>query len=339
MVIHPVFFVSLFVSFIVTYCTIKAYKFDLFRIFESILYYLAFFSLAMWLVQLILGADNLFSIVSKLPNITTFSSVTGDGLSIVFYSIQPTSFLIFSNSIIPRNCGFAWEPGGFAVYLSLAIFINLFVSRENPVRNVRFWILSLALLTTQSTTGYIIYVIIILFYILQKNIQLILLLVPGIIVLLIVFISLPFISDKISEMINEATTTEIIIEQAIGAGYTTTPQRFTSLIIALKDFYNNPLLGYGGHIEDRWFNRINADLAPISGLGNLLAQYGIMGFVFFIYSTIKSSVLFSRHFNYKGKYLLFIIIFLILISYSLLFLPIVMCFWMFAIFERSNIQT
>lgn len=331
--IHPAFFASLFISFVVTYCTITALKFRLFAIVEELIYYLAIISLVFWGMQVILGGDNFFNIIARIPNIKTFSSVTGNGLNIVLYSVQSAFFNIYDNSILPRNCGFAWEPGGYAVYLCLAIFINRFMLKTADNRNLHFWILTLALLSTQSTTGYLIFIIIILTQVLQKNIKTIILLIPFILILLIVFLSLPFITDKITELIIEATNTEIIVEQSIGANYTTTPQRFASFVIAIRDFLNNPILGYGGHLEARWFSKLHADIAPISGLGNLLAQYGLVGFIFFIVTLYGSSVYFSKHFNYKGKFLLTVIMLFVSISYSILFVPLVMCFYLYSLFK------
>jgi hypothetical protein len=57
-------------------------------------------------------------------------------------------------SEIPRNCGAFWEPGLFAVFLNLALLINLYVNNETLFsrKNVVFII---TILTTLSTAGYI----------------------------------------------------------------------------------------------------------------------------------------------------------------------------------------
>ncbi len=79
------------------------------------------------------------------------------------------------------------------------------------------------------------------------------------------------------------------------------PQRFTSFLISFRDFYNNPILGNAGIPGESWYEKIGANISPISGLGNLLANFGIVGFLFFIIMSLKSSFLFSRYFNYTKK--------------------------------------
>lgn len=331
--IHPIFFGYLLVNFFVTYVTVKALKFKFFFIYERIIYYLAIIGLIFWLGQIILGGDNLLKILYKIPSIETFSNVSGGGLNIIIYSVQPFEQILIQNSRIFRNCGFAWEPGGFAVLLCLAIFINLFFRKSSLKLNSRYWILVFALLTTQSTTGYIILIILMIFYFFQAKMKVVILLLPALITIVILFFSLPFMRDKILLYFEEANQVDVIVEQSIGRETTRTPQRFASFIIALKDFVNNPILGYGGQTEDRWFRQINSNISPISGIGNLLAQYGMVGFLFFTLLLIRSSKYFACSFNYHGAYLFFLIMILITISYSVIFLSVIMSFWMFSFYR------
>lgn len=334
--IHPIFFGYLLINFLVTYITIKALKFKFFFIYERLVFYLAIIGLFFWLIQLALGGDNLLNIINKIPSIDTFSNVSGGGLNIIIYSVQPSAQILIQNSGIFRNCGFAWEPGGFAVLLCLAIFINLFFRKSSLKFNFRFWILVISLLSTQSTTGYIIFIIIMIFYFFQARMKVVILLLPVLITIVIMVISLPFMRDKILLYFEEANQVDIIVEQSIGRETTRTPQRFASFIIALRDFINNPILGYGGQAEDRWFRQIGSNISPISGIGNLLAQYGLVGFLFFISLLVKSSGYFARCFNYNGSYLFLLIIILITISYSVIFLPVIMSFWMFSFYWNSK---
>ena len=62
-----------------------------------------------------------------------------------------------------RNCGFTWEPGGFACFLILAIIINL-ASNKFKIRNKSLMILILSLITTFSTTGYMAFAFIMIWY-------------------------------------------------------------------------------------------------------------------------------------------------------------------------------
>ena len=129
---------------------------------------------------------------------------------------------------------------------------------------------------------------------------------------------------------------DLVVEQSVGAQYTQNPQRFASFVIAIQDFIENPIFGYGGHLEDRWFTKIKANISPISGMGNFLAQYGLVGFLLFITLLIKTSGAFASHFNYNGTFLFFLMMLLISVSYSIILVVLIMSFWMFAFFENCG---
>jgi len=336
--LRPTIFLSYFFLFFVVYAAIKALKINLFIIYERILYYLAIIALFMWGIQILLGGDTLFNYFSLIPSIDLISNVSSGGINIIFYSVQTTAYALLYGIMIPRNCGYAWEPGGFAVYLSLAIFINLFIIRSNSNSKKRFWVFVLALLSTQSTTGYVIFMVIIFYYFLNKNLNILILVSPIVMVLLITLFSLPFMSNKIVDVFNQTREGNILIENSIMTGSSYAPGRFLSFTIAFKDFLNNPVLGLGTVSEESWTHKIGASISTISGIGNLLAQFGIIGFLFFIILSLKSSFFFAKYFNYNGKYMLFFLILLISVSYSVILLPIVMSFWMYSLFETHNIS-
>ena len=339
------FHITIFINYLgwifTVYAVVKALKFNLFKIYEYLIYHLAIIGLIMWCVQFILGGDTLLNLFSKIPGISSFSMVTGDGLSTLLYTIQPSSFNTINNSgsSIPRNCGFAWEAGAFAVYLCLAIFINLFITNSDKKSKVRFWVFVSALLTTQSTTGFVIFIVIMLFFYANKKLNIILLTLPIILTALVYIISLPFMGNKIIGIANEINEMEMIVENSIGKDVPENPQRFVSFMIGFQDFLDNPILGISGDETTSWTKKIDANINVISGLGNLLAQNGIIGLLFFMILSFKTSSFFSEYYNYKGKSLLFIIILFLSISYTIIFLPLIMCFWMFSFFEPRIIPT
>ena len=149
---------------------------------------------------------------------------------------------------------------------------------------------------------------------------------------LILIFSLPFMSNKIVSVVNETSEIDLIVERSIGTETPIEPQRFASFMIAIKDFRNNPILGNGNITGESWTSKIGANVSAISGIGNLLSDFGIIGFLFFIIYSIKSSFFLSKYYDYKGKYLLFLIILLISISYGVILLPLGMSFWMFQLF-------
>jgi hypothetical protein len=233
--IQPTFFIVYFFIFFIVYTAIKALGYNLFKIYEKVIYYLAIIGLVLWVIQTALGGDTLFYIIRRIPGIDQFSNVSGDGLNALIYSVQPTYTSLRYNFTIPRNCGYAWEPGAFAVFLCLAIFINLFFTNTDTKHKTRFWVLLLALLSSQSTTGYIVFVVIALFYFLNKKLNIILLLFPFVMILLIYITTLPFMSKKVVELIDETKGIDLLVERTIGRETEVTPQRFTSFLITFTD--------------------------------------------------------------------------------------------------------
>jgi len=335
---RPTYFVSYLLLFFTVYVAVKALNVNLFRIYESVLYLLAIIGLIFWGIQIVLGGDALFNYFGMLPSIESWSYVSGGGYNGIFYSVQPTSMSVQFDFLPPRNCGFAWEPGGFAVFLALAIFINLFFFSPDATSKTRFWVMTAALVSSQSTTGYVIFIVILLFYYYNKKQKLIILLWPAVLVLIALAFSLPFMSDKIVSLIREAEMIDIMVEGSIGRETSIAPQRFASFMIALRDFLANPVLGLGGNAEASWTSKIGANVSTISGIGNLLAQHGLVGLSFFLISSYMTSSFFSRAFNFKGKFLFLVIMVLISISYGIILLPMIMSLWMFKIFTPNEIQ-
>jgi hypothetical protein len=336
--IHASFLITYVYLFFLAYVLIKAFGLKIFMIFEHIHYYLAILALIFWAGQIVLRGDTLYSILGKIPGIEPFSHVTGEGYNIFLYSVQPVFSSILYSFAIPRNCGYAWEPGAFAVYLCLAIFINLFFTGPDTNRRTRLWVLIIALLSTQSTTGYLIFMVLIASYLLKKQLNIIILVLPVTIVALVYVSSLPFMSKKVINLIDDTKRIDQLVEDYYGSETAANPQRFTSLMIALVDFRNNPVLGIGIHAEDSWTYKIGSNISAISGIGNLMAQFGLVGFLFFIILSVRSSIFFSRHFQYNSIFLLLFIILFISISYSIILIPVIMMFWMFHFFAPGSLK-
>lgn len=334
-VIQPTFIITYYILFFITYTAVRVLKFDLFKIYEQILFYFAIISLFLWSVQVVLGGDALFSIFSRSAYLKSISFVSGEGINAFIYSIQPYATTLINEHTIARNCGFAWEPGSYAVYLCLGIYINLFISGSSKNQRNRLYVLIAAALSTLSTTGYVLLTLIALVYFLNKDFKKILLMLPVMATVLILLFSLPFMKDKILKLMSETSGIEELVYESYGRETPVTPQRFSSLKIAFIDFKNNPVLGLAAHYEDSWTYRIGSRISAISGIGNLMAQFGIIGLIFFIVLSIKSSIFFAKYFHYRGSMLLFLILIGISISYTIIFIPFIMCFWMFSFFETD----
>lgn len=333
---RPTLFLSYAFIFFVVYSAVKALKFDLFRIYEIIVYYLAIFGLFMWFIQSALGGNALFNYFSSIPSIIPFSNVTGNGLNAIFYSVQPSISSFLYQSLLPRNCGYAWEPGAYADYICLAIFVNLFFTSADKNNKRRFWVLAASLISTQSTSGYVIFVVIILYHYFNKKLHILIFLFPVIIAALIFLSSLPFMRNKIVFEFNQGNEMDAIVANSIASQVGYAPGRALSFRVAYRNFRDNPLFGLGTHETESWTYKLGAKISQVSGIGFVLAQFGLVGFFFLVFYSIKSSFFFSKHYKYNGGILLFLIIILISISYTMIVLPLVMSFWMFTMFETDN---
>ncbi|HEX2921885.1 MAG TPA: hypothetical protein VHO50_12050 [Bacteroidales bacterium] len=331
--IRPTFLLTYYFLFFTGYTAVRVLKFNLFLIYEKVVYFLAAISLVLWGIQVLAGGDFLYNIIGRISFLDQISFVSGRGLSTIFYVIQSYETTLINGHTISRNCGFAWEPGSFSSYLALAIFINLFLAAKDSKQKKRFWVLLIALFSTMSTTGYFLFSVIIIYYFFNKEFKKVVLMLPALAGGLILLFSLPFMKDKIVELVKEPSRIDFIVWDSFGRESATTPQRFSSLLITLIDFKNNPVLGIAAHADEQWTRQAGSNISTVSGIGNLLAQFGIVGFIPFLIFSIKSSITFSKYFNYKGRFLLFFIILGISVSYSILFIPLIMCFWMFSLFE------
>ena len=79
-----------------------------------------------------------------------------EGISQVFYT------QLYSFELLNRNSGMFWEPGAFAGYLNMALLFMILNERISKVLVIPMLI---ALATTYSTTGYLVFFILFVYYI------------------------------------------------------------------------------------------------------------------------------------------------------------------------------
>jgi hypothetical protein len=123
-------------------------------------------------------------------------------------------------------------------------------------------------------------------------------------------------SEKIAN--NTEYNTDELIYMSATLNNTYAPQRFQSLQIDFVDFLNSPIIGYGGHLEARWTNQLGANIPTVSGIGNMMAQFGLVGLIFFLVSLWYSSKQIMILYNIKGIIFPVLFILMISISYSVL---------------------
>lgn len=216
---------------------------------------IAFFSMLNWL-NIDLGyvfyfKDNLDYVNHNVKNFIVYSQ-KGDG---------------------SRNCGPFWEPGAFAIYLNMAIYLGFLLKRRGYLSIVSILILIIAVITTKSTAGYFILLLNLLYalkhYKRVRQLRLIIVFALSMVALWS-WRSVPFLSEKVSEQIyryNHLRDNEFSNE------------RLGALKFDLHYIKKHPLIGNGIHETTRYADHeylIGESLGHSNGLSNFFAQYGLV---------------------------------------------------------------
>ena len=290
--------------------------------YVKLINYLAIISLIFYIVLFIPGIDNFLFSLSK-----NFKPVFET--EFIGYEYKP-NILIFNlhgYEFTPRrNSGPFWEPGAFAVFINLALAFNVLIDKSfNFKRN--FWLL-LALITTFSTTGFIVGMLTITAAILFNakkvfvNILLVLLLIYPFYAL---FTNLDFLLPKINNDIEFAQQT--------------TGSRFGSAVADIQLISKNPVLGYGRNIEAMYGISffIKQQMHRNNGLTKLFVQWGLLAilFLYLTYIGFRNISLFYSNNKYYS-YLFMIVLLLNAFSQPIFQYPFFMGSALYFTVYKSN---
>ena len=248
-----------------------AYKGPRFRqVFFKTMYAICLVALPLWIIQQFYGGMSGMS--------------WGIGKTIWIYSYR-------DNDDIVRNCGFFWEPGAFGGYISLLALLffkdlkNLFSFHKKECI-----VILLALLSTQSTGGYISFGCILLAYFafsMKSKVKYILLPL-GVCAALYTYTKLDFLSEKIEGQNESATELE-------WGEYSST--RMGSLMFDMYYVAKHPLIGNGLHERTRLADhpmlammlKNGEEQGAGNGFSDTLAKWGLIYFFAFAYFFFKSN--------------------------------------------------
>lgn len=326
-------YLFLIYSVIIAFCQISVYGEKIFSLYEDIMVKISLLSICLWIPFCLLMPSIGESIFSLLPE-----SFTG------FNFLYLYNWTGLGESGRFRNSGCAWEPGYFALMIAFAIYINL---RENGLKfrnNKNILILVIAMVTTTSTTGYIVMLVeFLMFYVKRLTAKTIL----GMAIIFIPIVyygsQLSFIGDKISTSIEESTDIS-----ALGARLTwgemelegkIAIDRIPSAIIQFENLKHDPIFGYGLNDYNSYFfkyNNIN-HMAYCGGFVQTFSQYGILLGIFMLYLLFATSKILNR--MSKSHNFDFLIICLLLsISYPIFRCPVFTAFWLFGFFYSPRLN-
>ncbi|MBU5450129.1 O-antigen ligase [Acetivibrio sp. MSJd-27] len=107
--------------------------------FTKLMYFLAAYSLIVYLIALL------------IPQVLTFFPITYNIQRLPAYNLGFSVVVQESNML--RNNGFFWEPGAYQTFLNLALIFLLFTKYKIEWKSI--FVITFAIVTTYSTTGYI----------------------------------------------------------------------------------------------------------------------------------------------------------------------------------------
>lgn len=318
---------------------LKKYHKNIVVYYEKAMVFLAYVSLIGWGIESLGGS----SLLLKSPILLENSAGVSD-YSLILYtlSVDPMRSQELYGGIF-RNSGCAWEPGLFSVMLCIAILFNIFQNKK-VIFSKRLIVLLIALITTFSTTGYVMTIVIFAGYYLfgrkinpvQRIIYL------SIIVMGTLYIyNLPFISEKIDR---NADTQSFSTEEASyvwyekeGRAYTT--GRFEGIVLDYMNFKNKPILGYGIMRENSYiYRKISPVIITSNGIMKPFAMFGIvLGFILLVI-TYKSTVKLSNEYLFAPPYLLFIVIILGSVSYMFDSTPIMRAIQLYSLYMPFKLR-
>jgi len=292
----------------------RIYKHNIIYLYEEVVSKFSFISLIGWGLVLI------------IPDFMLF---IGQCMPIAPYGLVTESFGVFgiadSFEFARRNLGFAWEPGRFGAIVSVALFFNVIINRFRIKNNKNFWILVLAIVSSQSTTAYAALVFIFCFYMYNKRRKYIIKLLLFFLLLLIAFFSLDFMWNKIinlwiTEEHLEKAFQEYLYYESNDA--ITVPQRFDGLYFELLNIINDPLIGNASNPVVYLKNLFGITFSLSNGCLRIFANMGILiGIVYYIMA-YKSSAYLAHIFRYKMRIAYLALFIFVNISYSFIFEPI-----------------
>lgn len=316
---HPFFLSTYIAKIMVAYWIIIFYKDKLFIQFEKTIFTLTILSLSFYTIQLI-DANFLYALLKKV-DLSNEIFPNKKYASIGIYTFHQIDEI----EVFPRNAGFTWEPGPFSCFIMLAVFINIVRHNATFTDKKSLIIFLAALITTQSTTGFILLIVTMLWYSWThvKSISLrITSLFTITIISIFLYINLPWLGDKIFS--ESQQDVQDVVALAVATGESHTPGRFSSFLIRMEDFINYPIAGFGGNptLQFGYLGEGNV-IHAVNGIGTILGKYGSIGFSIFLFLLLTSSKWISRYYSCNAHLIFPALIFIIGFSFGIIESPII----------------
>ena len=320
-------------AIIIAYIHNKVFGYKIVPIYENIMVVFCKIAFWLWLVAVLIpGSSSFFRLFPE--------TVYGNNILYLFTWMDPSKGQVYSG--ILRNAGCSWEPGRFAVMVTLAIFFNLCQNGIKFKKNKNIWWLIIALVTTQSTTGFVSALILYTIFLIKKfNLKYIFILVLVMVPIIYGLFQLDFMGDKIIDRLTNAQDVSRLYEQIDyhnakedESTYLGSIDRFDAMAFEWINLIYDPILGYSRNFKHSFFyTDITTNYALANGLVKILSSYGIFLGLFFFLILIKSSFRLAKDSREQRTIGLFLILCLSAISYPILSIPVFTTFWFYGYFK------
>jgi hypothetical protein len=283
--------IAFFLRIYYAYFTVKIIGSEIDLYYVNTIYFFSIISLPIWLILLI-NPDVQFFLLDNVAPFFNKLTYYQDNPHILIYTLSKIK------EIIPRNSGPFWEPGGFGIFLTIALVFNLL--RTKNLLEYKNIIFVLTIITTFSTGAYVtLFFVLISYLVYSRRLSYILFILPTILFIAgTYFEEIPFLSDKIKR--------EIIASEGLYSLSART--RFVSAKLDFDDFLKNPIIGKGRfniktYDDPELFHR--SDDYRSNGTSNVLAEFGAIGFIFYFLTMFFSfrEYCFRREYQQKFSFL------------------------------------
>lgn len=319
-------------AIIIAYIHNKVFGYKIVPIYENLMVLLCKIAIIGWLIAILIPMSSSF--FRLFPE-----TVYGNNVFYLFTWMDPIKGQVYSGII--RNAGCSWEPGRFAIMVVLAVFCNLCQNGVKFKRNKNIWWLLIAVITTQSTTGYFSIIVLYFIFVFNRfNVKNIIIIMLFVIPMIYGLMQFDFMGDKIKSRFNNAKDISRLEETFNwnsklyeDGEYLGSIDRFDAAVFEWLNFINDPILGYGRNVEHSYFRtNISNNFVLANGLVKVLSSYGLILGVVFFYILFVSSIKIANSSPIKRKSALILIICLSAISYPILSIPIFTSFWFYGLF-------
>ncbi len=299
--------ISLMIKFMTCYMVLEIVKYNINKTLIGFMFFLAIFSFIFYPTQFFPGLQDLIknsigSIITPLSSENVPAGFVSKTL-IFFTYIHNYGGRVYEASY--RNCGAFWEPGMFAIFLNLALMINLFVNKA-PLLSTKNIVFIIALITTLSTTGFIVsFLIIVSSLILNQKAERAILYIPFLITISFIAYTyvwkLDFMSGKISEQTEDASYNR--------------SSRFGAALYHFELLKESPLTGVflSDAIRNNELN-YKDQRSSANGISLIFMVWGIpVGLIYFIF-IYSGLARWLRHNNVDNRLIHFLFFFVVILS-------------------------